>query len=114
MSGPVVNPYAPISGILGVDNLVTYEVVVGGAERKLILPADPTRLYAVLFFALSSPLVTPFSDNAVYNIDSTLCAPGRSLLLHHASYPGLVQRDWYGIWSAPGSVMVIDVSSGGQ
>lgn len=113
MSESVVRPYEPLTCTVGLQNFSTYEVTQGVAGELQILAPDPGRLYALLFFAGSNCQLSPFPNQSVYNLDNTNAAPGKSILLHSASYPGLVQRAWYGRWAAAGSVMVVDVSARG-
>lgn len=106
MSG--VNPYEPTTAITGTEGAASEAVTLTPGAVAQIAPADPQRLYLLVFPFSSDVVVTPFYDFPGYGWFGSITPGSSPILIHQASYGPLVNGEWYARSAAGGILRVVD------
>ena len=102
------NPYSPAASVAAVEISEPRTIAAGVTDPELLLSPDPNRLYALIlnrsggagFSARPTPIQGPVGIQPL--VGQTF------ILLHNASYPGLIQGEWWLLYPGGGEVDVIE------
>lgn len=93
------------SGLLG----QVYDIAAAGANAVPAAVANPGRRYILFLFSTATGFVSPAPGSATFGMASESTDRPGSRLIHRATFPGLIDGDWYFFDPAAGSVRVYDV-----
>lgn len=105
---PNTNPFDPKQWVTNIEVSLLAPIAYTSGASKLVLPPDPWRLWFILAVEPISGgiLAWPGRQTGTYGIRAV---DGQShVLIHNASYPSLVQAEWWAaLLTAPATVHII-------
>lgn len=99
----------PVTGVTGTQQATAVDFTFPQGAPVLGALQNPNRLYLLVLFSNSTGRVCPAPGSLTLGFGPDVGGQAGARLIHRASFPGLIDGEWYVYDSAPGTIRVYDV-----